>query len=135
MITKVRASAMERMRADQGARKAEQLLPKLLDIIFTKHPAFVKEPEEGRSLLDLHGQLSHSLYTLGVKDGKDLIAYRPKSGDDLDNIRQGAIFFANDTVLLSALSVSLGIVKTPYVTLFINYTYSFPDCQNKKIIL
>lgn len=101
-MTTITRTSMGGVRTVQEARKAQQhpisvdhLLPKLLDIIFTKHPEFVGHPEKSKFFLDLHARLSHSRYALEVKDDKNVISYSPKWGDGIKAIRRGADSFAS----------------------------------------
>jgi hypothetical protein len=73
-----------------------EVLPRLLEIIFNKHPALAKDREKGKFLLGLHERLGRSSYALGVKGDKDVITYRPRSGDDLGSIRRGALALSTD---------------------------------------
>jgi hypothetical protein len=95
------------MNMDQAIRQAQTLpcqpaqglgdvLPRLLEILFNKHPAFAGDQEKGQFLLGLHERLSRSSYSLAVKNDKDVVAYRPRSGDELGCIRRGALSFSTE---------------------------------------
>ena len=72
----------------------EEVLPRLLEVLFRKHPAL--DGAKAEFLLDLHARLSRSPYALRVGDDKDVVAYRPRNGDDLGGIRRGAISFSTE---------------------------------------
>jgi hypothetical protein len=74
----------------------QEVTPRLLNVIFRKHPDYVARPQRGEYFLGLHRHLSRASYVLGVRDGKDVVTYRPKPGDELNAIRRGAISFAGD---------------------------------------
>ena len=96
--------SVERPRTHRATRKTQQIpsttaqcmdevLPKLLDVIFNKHPAFVEDREKSKLLLGLHDRLVRSSYALRARDDKDVITYKPRNGDELGNVRRGAISF------------------------------------------
>jgi hypothetical protein len=110
------------MNMDQAARKIQEapshpaqsmveVLPRLLEIIFAKHPAFVEDPEKGKFLLGLRDRLARSSYTLGVKDDKDIIAYRPRRGDELGSIRRGALSFSTELGLQMLTDQTIGNIS------------------------
>lgn len=80
----------------RASDSVQDVTQRLLNVIFRKHPEYLASPERGENFLGLYRQLRRASYALGVRDGKDVVTYRPKTGDELNAIRRGAISFAGD---------------------------------------
>jgi len=114
--------SLERVGSDHAVRTTQQprlfpircvedVLPKLLDTIFGKLPEFIGDHEKSAFLLALHERLSRSSYTLGAKDDKNVLTYRPKGNDEIGNIRRGAISFSTDLGLQLLSDQTIGTIS------------------------
>jgi hypothetical protein len=82
-----------------------------LDTIFGKLPELVNDHEKSAFFLGLHKRLSRSSYALGAKDDKQVITYRPKSNDEMGNIRRGAISFSAELGLQLLADQTIGTIS------------------------
>ncbi len=89
----------------------ESVLPRLVKVIFCKHPQYAAAPGKSGYLLDLHARHSASRFTLAAKDGKDVLLYRPQRNDDLHGIRRGAVDFAGELGLQLLKDQTIGVIS------------------------
>jgi hypothetical protein len=103
-ISKLLASMVERKKSVREQTRLTSFKPKTVadllpiarELILCDHPHLVQRPEKSVYLSAVSARLLRSSYTLAVRDDKDIITYRLKSGEGLAHARAGAVLFATE---------------------------------------